>query len=301
MILREPSDRELDEAVAHYREHGWARLGRLATDETLALLRARVDAIMLGEVVYDGLFFQHDAETGRYEDLTYGKGWVGPSLRYRKIEKLEKDPLFWAWMTQPTFRRIAHRVYPACFLDDGANGERGEGSANGETGESGVIGERGANGESSANRERGTGVTIYRAFLMNKHAGGGSNLPWHQDGGEFWGLDREPLLQIWTALDDAGADGGCVEVVDGSHAGGLVTKLGGVVPDNHLRAKDADARATPLPADAGDVILIHNHVWHRSGRSNTGRARRAFSACYMDGATTCTRKKRAPRQFVRVF
>lgn len=265
MTCREPSDVELDEAVAHYREHGWARLGKLATDETLALLRARVDAIMQGEVVYDGLFFQHDAETGRYEDLTYGKGWVGPSLRYRKIEKLEKDPLFWAWMTQPTFERIARRVYFACFSEGGA------------------------------------GVTVYRAFLMNKHAGGGSNLPWHQDGGEFWGLDREPLLQIWTALDDAGADGGCVEVVDRSHADGLVTKLGGVVPDNHLQAKDADARATPLPADAGDVILIHNHVWHRSGRTSTGRARRAFSACYMDGATACTRKKRAPRQFVRVF
>lgn len=264
--IREPSDRELDDALAHYREHGWARLGKLADEETLERLRARVDAIMLGEITYEGMFFQHDSESGRYEDLAYGDGWVGPSLRYRKLEKLEKDPLFWAWMTEPVFEELARRVYASAFEDEGP------------------------------------GVSIYRAFLMNKHAGGGSNLPWHQDGGDFWGLDRDPVLQIWTALDDAGLDGGCVEVVDRSHMAGLVTRLGGVVPDNHLEAaKDLEARLVRLPVSAGEVLLIHNHVWHRSGRTSTGKARRALSVCYMDGATRCTRKKRAPRSFVRVF
>ena len=42
----------------------------------------------------------------------------------------------------------------------------------------------------------GDEVSIYRAFLMNKSSQGGSNLPWHQDGGRFWGLDRDPELQI---------------------------------------------------------------------------------------------------------
>ena len=51
---------------------------------------------MLGEVQYPGLFYQHDSPTGRYEDLEFGAGWVGPSLSYRKLEKLELDPLF-AW------------------------------------------------------------------------------------------------------------------------------------------------------------------------------------------------------------
>jgi hypothetical protein len=52
---------------------------------------------------------------------------------------------------------------------------------------------------------------------------------------------------------------------------------------------------------AGEVLLLHNHVWHRSGRSRLGHARRALSVCYMDGATACRRKKRAPRSFVTVF
>lgn len=256
------SDEAIDRAVAHYRERGWARLGRLADEATLRELRARADAIMLGQVAYDGLFFQHDSASGRYEDLEYGKGWKGPSLAYRKVEKLEKDPLFFAWIASEPFRRVAARVYPRLAED---------------------------------------GITLYRAFLMNKHAGGGSDLPWHQDGGTFWGLDREPTLQIWTGLDDAPMGGGCVEVFEGSHAGGLATPLGGVVPADKVAAAGADDRATPIPTEAGEVLLIHNHVWHRSGRSTTGRPRRALSVCYMDGATRCLRQKRAPRTFVRIW
>jgi phytanoyl-CoA hydroxylase len=252
-------DEAIDRAVAHYREHGWARLGRIAPAATVEVLRARADAIMLGEVTYPGLFFQHDSNSGRYEDLEYGKGWKGPSLKYRKVEKLELDPLFWAWISEDVFRRVTARVYP------------------------------------------NVDVTLYRAFLMNKHAGGGSDLPWHQDGGQFWGLDKDPTLQIWTALDDAPIGGGCVEVAPGTHRAGLATPLGGVVPQDKLGSANAEALATPLPAMAGEVLLLHNHIWHRSGRSNAGHARRALSVCYMDGTTSCRRKKRAPRTFARVF
>lgn len=246
----------IDEAIDHWREHGWARLGVIANDAALAELRARADAIMMGEIAYEGLFFQHDSDTGSYDDLAYGKGYEGPSLRYRKVEKLEKDPLFWSWITQERFREITARVY-------------------------------------------GGAVTLYRALLMNKHAGGGSNLPWHQDGGSFWGLDRDPQLTIWTGLDDAPVDGGCVEVVPGSHRGGLVTPLGGVVPADRLG--DAESRAVAVPTVAGEVLLLHNQVWHRSARSRSGHPRRAVSVCYMDGLTQCTRRRRAPRTFVQVF
>jgi phytanoyl-CoA hydroxylase len=255
-------DDTLDAAVAHYRDRGWARLGKLVDVPTLAALRARADAIMLGEIAYEGLFFQHDSESGRYEDLEYGKGFRGPSLAYRKIEKLEKDPLFLEWLKKDDFRRVCSRIYPQLAED---------------------------------------GVTLYRALLMNKHAGGGSDLPWHQDGGTFWGLDREPMLQIWTGLDDAPIGGGCIEVFEGSHLAGLATPLGGVVPADKVAAARADEHATPIPTVAGEVLLIHNHVWHRSGRTGIGRARRALSVCYMDGATRCLRRKRAPRSFVRVW
>jgi phytanoyl-CoA hydroxylase len=248
---------DLTDALAHYAEHGWARLGRVAGDDTLAQLRARADAIMLGEVTYPGLFFQIDAPTGRYDDLTYGKGYEGPSLAYRKIEKLEKDPLYRAWLENPLFGRVARAV----------------------------LGDH--------------GIAIYRAVLFAKGAQGGSPLPWHQDAGVFWGLDRDPCLQVWTALDDVPVESGAVEVVTGSHARGLATPLGGVVPDNVLAKHAPEALA--LPAKAGEVLLLHNYLWHRSGVNQTGKPRRAFTVCYMDARTKCRRTRRAPREFVRVF
>ena len=248
----------VDEALAHFAEHGYARLGQVANDEMLVRLRERADEIMLGKVSIPGLFFQLDTETGAYDDLVFGRGYEGPSLNYRKIEKLERDELFRAWIDQTLFEQIARSLIAGA-------------------------------------------IVIYRAVLMNKASSGGTVLPWHQDGGLFWGLDRDPMLQIWTALDDAPIDGGCVEVVPGSHKDGLVRPPGGVIPDEHVRRRDAETKRVPLPARAGEVILLHNHVWHRSLVNRTGKPRRAFSVCYMSAETKCTRKKRAPREFVRVF
>ncbi|MEO7328737.1 MAG: phytanoyl-CoA dioxygenase family protein, partial [Minicystis sp.] len=217
----------------------------------------RADDIMLGRVRYPGLFFQHDTETGRYEDLTYKKGYQGPSLNYRKIEKLEKDPLFSSWINNPFFGRIAAA-------------------------------------------QIGGPISIYRAVLFNKARQGGSLLPFHQDGGSYWGLDRSPVLQIWTALDDVPEASGCVELIPGSHKGGFATPLGGVVPDNVVRTRAGEPMVR-LPARRGESLLIHTQVWHRSGLNHTDAPRKALTVCYMSAETRCLRKKRAPRNFVRVF
>jgi hypothetical protein len=254
-------DCTIDAATGHWREHGWARLGRVASEHDLAPLRARADDVMQGRVVHEGLFFQHDAESGRYEDLEFGRGWVGPSDAYRKIEKLERDPVFRGWIENPVFERVVRAVV-------------------------------------------GDAVAIYRATLFSKSMRGGTELPWHQDGGSFWGLDRDPELQLWTALDDVPAESGCIEVVDGSHLGGLATPLGGTIPADVVARAGADARRLALPARSGEVLLIHNHLWHRSGNNATGRPRRAFTVAFMHASTRCMRRPRKgklPREFVRVF
>ncbi|MGZ3421179.1 MAG: phytanoyl-CoA dioxygenase family protein [Polyangiales bacterium] len=251
-------DDALARALEAYERDGYAPLGKLVPDAQLEALRARVDAIMMGEIVYEGMFFQLDGTTGNYEDAPRGLGWQGPSPNYRKIEKLERDPLFRAYLEDPLFERISRAR---------------------------IGGE----------------VSLYRAIIMGKSAQGGSDLPWHQDGGTFWGLDRDPDLQIWTALDDAPLNGGCLEFVPGSHRAGLATKLGGVIPDDVAARAHAEEKRVLVPARAGEVVLIHNHVWHRSARNRSGLPRRAFSACYMPASTKCMRKKRAPRSFVRLF
>ena len=80
-----------------------------------------------------------------------------------------------------------------------------------------------------------------------------------------------------------------------------VSKMGGLVPQSLVREHDAEARATKLPVSAGEALLIHNQVWHRSKRATNGRPRRALTVCYMSAETRCRRKKRAPRAFFPVF
>jgi phytanoyl-CoA hydroxylase len=258
MLLSQARDLDISSALESFAQAGYARLGRVLDDDGLRALRERAEDLMLGRVAYPGLFFQLDATTGKYEDAPIGLGWQGPSLAYRKLEKLEKDPRFCSWLSNPLFERIAR----ALIEDD---------------------------------------VVLYRAILFNKGAPGGSDIPWHQDGGLLWGLSEEPTLQIWTALDDAPTDGGCLEFVPGSHAHGLATPLGGVVPMAQVLARGAAELAVSLPVAAGEAVLVHNRVWHRSGRSRAGHRRLAFSACYMSGRTRCLRKKRAPREFFKVF
>ncbi len=74
-----------------------------------------------------------------------------------------------------------------------------------------------------------------------------------------------------------------------------------VVPEDKLRARGAEAQKVLLPAKAGESILLHNHLWHRSGQTRTGRRRLGLSVCYMGAETRCLRKKRAPREFFKVF
>lgn len=247
-----------EDAIRALDEQGYARLGRLADEATLIALRQRADDIMLGRMVHDGLFFQLDSKTGAYEDLRFGDGWEGPSLAYRKIEKLERDEVFRPWIESPLVEPYVRARIPG-------------------------------------------DITLYRACLFGKAALGGTPLPWHQDGGAFWGLTKDPDIQVWLAIDDAPIEAGCMEIVPGTHRQGLSRPMGGMVPKEITQPADADARAVALPAVAGEVILVHNYAWHRSGINTTDKPRRGLTCCYLPAETRCLRKKRAPRVFAPMF
>jgi phytanoyl-CoA hydroxylase len=249
---------DLSSPLDHFGAHGYARLGRIFDLATVAALGARVDDLMSARVRHEGLFFQRDSPTGRYEDLTFGDGWQGPSIEYRKMEKLELDPLFRAFIGNPIHEQIARALIPGP-------------------------------------------IALYRAVVFTKSARGGTALPWHQDGGSFWGVEPQPFLQIWTALDDCPLESGCLEVVPGTHLAGLASPQGGTITDEALQAAGASSRAIHLPAEAGEAMLVHNHLWHRSGTNTTGRRRSTLSVCLMTASARCLRKRRTPRTFWRVF
>ena len=127
---------------------------------------------MLGQVRYPALQFQLD--TGGALRRSAGRQSEAPvvdTLKYRKVQGLEADPLVLDLIRRDVFREICAGTYG-----------------------------------------KHASVSIFRAMMMNKPARQGTHLPWHQDAGDVWKLDRDPLVTIWIALDPATRANGCLEV-----------------------------------------------------------------------------------------
>lgn len=235
-----------DSQVHEWMTAGYVRLGRVASASELDGLCERIDALMLGQVPNDHIWFQLDTTTGRYEDVNFGAGaWEGPSLSYRKIERLERDDRFGAYVKHDLFRGICADLI-------------------------------------------GPHISIYRAMFMNKPAGKGTVLPYHQDAGAQWGLSKDPYVTIWTALDDATIENGCVEIVPGTHRLGLLSEEGHTITPEQEAEHCPEGKSVFLEMQAGEAVLLHNLLLHRSGVNRTDRPRRAFSVVYMDAATKDT-------------
>lgn len=248
------SEAELEQ----FHDQGYVRLGRAAPPAQIEALGRRIDEIMLGTAPldYERIMMQLDRVAG--DDSGPGpqsKGHKGATLAYRKIQDLELDPLFLAYLQKPLFRDICARVYGA-----------------------------------------GTDIACFRAMFMNKPAGKGTHLVWHQD---RWGdLDRDPLITVWTALDPATVENGCVQLIPGSHRR-LVNPEhpSGFLSAEQAAALQAGSRPIFLELEAGEVALLHNWLLHSSAVNRTAIPRRAFSVCYMDAATRSSRGASFPVVF----
>ncbi len=141
-------------------------------------------------------------------------------------------------------------------------------------------------------------VAIFRAMFMNKPASKGTFLPWHQD--RWTTLDRDPLLTVWTALDPATVENGCVQVVPGSHKHGLInpTHPSGFLSKAQAAAICTEDRIVHVKLEPGEVVILHNYLLHASDINRSTQSRRAFSVCYMDAATL---ENGAPNSFPVAF
>lgn len=233
-----------------FEEQGYLPLGRTLSDDELAALGRRMDDIMLGAAPldYDRMLMQLDVVEGQDGPGPQTKGHKGATLNYRKIQDLEFDPLFLAYMQKPLFREI-------CAMAYGPD----------------------------------TPVACFRAMFMNKPAGKGHHLQWHQD--RWTDLDRDPLITIWTALDPATVQNGCVKIVPGSHRWGLINpeNPSGFLNPGQIEERAEKAEQTYLEVKAGEAVVLHNWLLHSSDVNHTSIPRRAFSVCYMDAATQSKR------------
>jgi phytanoyl-CoA hydroxylase len=241
-----------DAQWAEFDIEGFLRLGQIVPDAMLRAMQQRIDEIMLGEadLDYDRMLMQLDSSDGAYESAgEQTRGHKGKTLNYRKIQLLERDPVFLAYMQLPIFAEAARHFY----------------------------------GDLP--------VAAFRAMFMNKPAGLGTALPLHQD--RWRALDRDPQLTIYTALDPANEDNGCIEIIprtqhvllNPQHPSGFLTAP-------MAQAFDDDPRRIPLVLAAGEVVLLNPWTLHGSGVNRTNHIRRAFSVCLMDAATMSMRYKR---------
>lgn len=233
-----------------FNEQGYLRLGRLLSEDELAELQQRIDDIMLGKVKvdYDRMMMQLDAGGDDYSKIgPQTRGFKKSTLNYRKIQDLEFDPHFLAYMQRPIFRDACARTYGAQ-----------------------------------------TRIMCCRAMFMNKPAGKGTYLPWHQD---RWTLfDRDPKLTVWTALDSATIENGCVQIIAGSHKRGVVnpSAYSGFLTKEQTQQHCPIDGVVYLELEAGEVVLLHNYLLHSSDVNRSNVSRRAFSVCYMDANTQCS-------------
>jgi phytanoyl-CoA hydroxylase len=143
-----------------------------------------------------------------------------------------------------------------------------------------------------AERYIGESVASMRAMVLNKPARSGTYLPYHQDVSEHWKMTAPPVLTIWTALDDATESNGCLEIVPRSH-------LHGRIGSGHVITPDEEAKYAPAGSSlfvelkAGESIVFHNALLHRSGVNTTDEPRRAFTLCLMAGSTRHSETGRA--------
>ena len=106
--LREPvlTDAEL----STFEEQGYVRLGKVVEDGEIEALCERIDDIMLGKIRYDNMLMQLCPSAGKPELSRQTKEFKRTSLKYRKIQDLEQDLLFLAYIQHPLFRSITQKI-----------------------------------------------------------------------------------------------------------------------------------------------------------------------------------------------
>lgn len=247
-----------DSQWEQYERDGFLKLGKVLSDEELSALQTRIDDIMLGNapVDYARLLMQLDSKDGAYEN-------AGEQSNGHKGATLD-------------YRKIQNLEFDPLFLEFMQKPIFQEICAH-------VYGEN-------------VPIAAFRGMFMNKPAGKGTLLPWHQD---RWNhLDRDPLITVWTALDPATKANGCVEIVAGSHKKGLLNSAHGSGFLTSEQADEASQGPTEfVELEPGEAVLLHNWLLHRSDVNRSDIARRAYSVCYMDGRTVA----RTGEQFNTIF
>jgi phytanoyl-CoA hydroxylase len=89
--------------------------------------------------------------------------------------------------------------------------------------------------------------------------------PWHQDAAVIPPEAGTEMITVWVPINDAPVEMGCLQLMEGGHESGLFTHDLGSVDGLALPEDVAHGRKVAVvPAERGDILLIHRHCPHAS-------------------------------------
>jgi len=155
----------------------------------------------------------------------------------------------------------------------------------------------------------GCDVYVYQLKVNAKRARTGDRWDWHQDliyCREEDGLPGDRILNVALFLDDAAGDNGVMQVIPGSHRGGVLESAPGETARAHpyresppwivdliaaikyrvsepvLSRLISERCVTSLAAPAGSLLLFHPNLVHASPPNQSPRDRKLLVATYND-------------------
>lgn len=127
-------------------------------------------------------------------------------------------------------------------------------------------------------------VFFSQVFLKPPEAGGPK--PVHQDNFYFGPVDRDRVLTVWIAIDEATTENGCLFFADGSHREAVLPHVAPRdEPFNLQLPADVASRfeMTAAPVPRGGVSFHHGNTLHQSSANGSPNPRRAVAIHFLSG------------------
>ncbi|TAN21707.1 MAG: phytanoyl-CoA dioxygenase family protein [Chitinophagaceae bacterium] len=130
-------------------------------------------------------------------------------------------------------------------------------------------------------------VCHFHSKLMQKQPKVGGAWEWHQDYGYWYKnefLFPDQMISVMIAITDATKENGCLQVIKGSHKMGRVEhglsgeQTGASEHYVDLALKTMDLVYVELKA--GDALLFHSNLLHRSNANLSNKPRWSLISCY---------------------
>ena len=132
-----------------------------------------------------------------------------------------------------------------------------------------------------------TPVCHFHSKLMQKEPKVGGAWEWHQDYG-YWYKNQfmfpDELVSVMVALTEANQQNGCLQVIKGSHKLGRVNHgFAGEQVGADMQMVDNALKTMELiyvELEAGDALIFHSNLLHRSEANLSDRPRWSIISCY---------------------